>query len=415
MNFENCSDTFEYEKIGLPEKGSTVVVGMSSGVDSTLTAILLHEMGCKVIGVTMSMWGNDLNLPQNASGLRNSCYGPDENLDIEACKKFCAEKGIEYHVISVREQYKSQVLDYFKSEYRNGKTPNPCIMCNPKVKFGALLDGVKNLGIEYDYFCTGHYASLVRPKFNINSLYNIADDECKSQDFNKQPIMVGKAFDATKDQGYFLYRIPSAVLEKVRFPMGNFTKKEVFNMARERGLIAAEKAESQDFIPPEFFEVLFSDVPPIPGEIVNLQGKVLGKHKGIEYYTIGQRRGLGVSANVPLYVHSINVEKNQVVLCENDDLLRAGLYAENFVWAGNFVPTKQFVADVKIRLASKPIKATVTPILEECENGATNNVPNRFKIIFENPQRAVAPGQSAVLYLDGTIIGGGLISEAIDE
>ncbi|MBR4012291.1 MAG: tRNA 2-thiouridine(34) synthase MnmA, partial [Spirochaetaceae bacterium] len=203
---------------------------------------------------------------------------------------------------------------------------------------------------------------------------------------------------------------------------GNFTKQQVFEMARERGLKAAEKAESQDFVPPEFFDVIFSDVPPVPGDIVDLSGKVLGKHKGIEYYTIGQRRGLGVSANVPLYVHSIDPEKNSVVLCENDDLLKTGLIADNWVWAGGFVPTKEFRSEVKIRLASKPVMSTIIPLFEEidgqksAENQAENQVlPSKYKIIFDLPQRAVAPGQSAVLYLNGTILGGGLISQGINE
>ena len=405
-----------YSDLPMPEKGSTVVVGLSGGVDSTLACMLLQEAGCKVIAVTMSLWNNDLDLPQNSDGLRNSCYGPDEQIDIDACKKFCAEKQIEYHVIPVKEAYKKFVMDYFKSEYRRGRTPNPCIMCNPNVKFGALLDGVDKLGIKYDYFCTGHYARLVRTDFDVAKFYNETED--KNQEYTKNPVVIGKALDIVKDQGYFLYRIPSKVLEKVRFPLGNFTKQQVFEMARERGLKAAEKAESQDFVPPEFFDVIFSDVPPVPGDIVDLSGKVLGKHKGIEYYTIGQRRGLGVSANKPLYVHSIDPEKNCVVLCENEDLLKTGLIADNWVWAGNFAPTKEFRAEAKIRLASKPVMSTIIPLYDEMEteNKAENqSLPSKYKIIFDIPQRAVAPGQSAVLYLNGTILGGGLISQGINE
>ena len=405
-----------YSDLPMPEKGSTVVVGLSGGVDSTLACMLLQEAGCKVIAVTMSLWNNDLDLPPNSDGLRNSCYGPDEQIDIDACKKFCAEKQIEYHVIPVKEAYKKFVMDYFKSEYRRGRTPNPCIMCNPNVKFGALLDGVDKLGIKYDYFCTGHYARLVRTDFDVAKFYNETED--KNQEYTKNPVVIGKAFDVVKDQGYFLYRIPSNVLEKVRFPLGNFTKQQVFEMARERGLKAAEKAESQDFVPPEFFDVIFSDVPPVPGDIVDLSGKVLGKHKGIEYYTIGQRRGLGVSANKPLYVHSIDPEKNCVVLCENEDLLKTGLIADNWVWTGNFAPTKEFRAEAKIRLASKPVMSTIIPLYDEMEteNKAENqSLPSKYKIIFDIPQRAVAPGQSAVLYLNGTILGGGLISQGINE
>ena len=382
-----------YTDVSMPKSGDTVVVGMSGGVDSTLVATLLKEKGCRVIGVTMSLWKGDLPPLPNGQKLHGSCYGPDESEDIAECEKFCAEHGIEYHVIDVKDEYHKQVLEYFKAEYRAGRTPNPCIRCNSLIKFGALIKGVESLGIDYDWFCTGHYAKIVHP---TEGLWGT----------DAKPAMIACASDITKDQAYFLYRIPSATLEKVRFPLGFTEKKEVFRMAKERGLAAAEKAESQDFIPPEYFEALFKDKPSVPGNIIDLDGHVLGRHKGIEHYTIGQRKGLGISAPYPLYVHSIDAKENLVVLAKDDDLKCSGLIADDFAWPGNVAPKEKFEAMVKIRLASRPVKCTVEPY-SPCENESFNG--DAYKIAFAEQQRAVAPGQSAVIYIDGVISGGGVI------
>jgi tRNA-specific 2-thiouridylase len=386
----------KYEDVQMPEKGDTVVVGMSGGVDSTLVATLLKEKGCRVIGVTMSLWKGDLPPLPNGQKLHSSCYGPDETEDIAECTQFCKEHDIEYFVIDVKDQYQNQVLDYFKAEYRAGRTPNPCIRCNRFIKFGALLEGVRAMGIEYDYFCTGHYARIVRPEEGLWGT-------------DKKPAMIACASDVTKDQAYFLYRIPSAVLEKVRFPLALTEKKDVFRMAKERNLAAASRAESQDFIPPEYFEYLFSDKPGIPGDIIDIDGHVLGHHNGIEHYTVGQRRGLGVSSTRPLYVHSIDAKKHLVVLADNSDLLASSLIADDFVWPADVEPDEPFDALVKIRLASRPVPCNVEPY-EPKEGESFTGRP--WRIIFSEPQRAVAPGQSVVLYRDGVIAGGGIISSA---
>lgn len=387
----------KYTEVELPKKGDTVVVGLSGGVDSTLTAILLKERGCKVIGVTMSLWDGKLPDGVKPEDLPSSCYGPAEIKNIDECKRFCEEQGFEYHVINVQKQYRSEILEYFKSEYRDGRTPNPCIRCNQKIKFGELIAGVSNLGIDFDYFCTGHYAKIVQPE---EKLFNS----------EKKPFMLAGAADFSKDQTYFLYRLSSEVLTKVRFPLAEIKKTDVFKMARDRKLVAANRHESQDFIPQQYVDMLFSDKPSVPGNIIDLDGKILGKHRGIEHYTVGQRRGLGVAVNYPVYVHSIDAKNNLVILAPNEALNSSGLIADDFVWAGNIEPDIEVRACVKIRFASKPVPATIIKNTNnaECFNGTS------WKVIFDIPQRAVAPGQSVVLYDNDVILGGGIISKVID-
>lgn len=391
----------EYITQDLPQKDDIVIVGLSGGVDSTLTALLLKEKGCHVIGVTMSLWDEAYNpvfKDSKKTNLKLGCYSPSEIKNIEDCAKFCKNNDIEYHVIDVKAEYQKYVMNYFKNEYRSGRTPNPCVKCNETIKFGALLEGVNKLGIKYDYFCTGHYAKIVRPK---NGLYNT----------NERPYMIATALDATKDQTYFINRVKSNILEKVRFPLANITKEEVYEIAQKAKLEAANREESQDFIGQEYFEMIFSDKPSIPGDIIDLDGKILGRHKGIEHYTIGQRRGLGVAVSYPVYVQAIDAKNNVVVLAPNDALNADYLIADDFVWPGNVEPTEKITAYVKIRLASKPTLSTIERYIPD-ETDTTEYIGQPWKITFAEQQRAIAPGQAAVLYSENVIIGGGIICKA---
>lgn len=389
----------KYIEAKMPEKNDTVVVGMSGGVDSTLTALLLKQKGCNVIGATMSLWDGSIPEGMTKESLPPSCFGPNEEKNIAECEVFCKNNGIEYHVINVTEEYKKNVLEYFKSEYRAGRTPNPCIRCNQTVKFGAFLEGIKKAGIDFDYFCTGHYAKIVISKDGVFGT-------------NKRPYMLANALDSTKDQTYFLYRLSSETLSKIRFPLASLTKAEVFELAKKSNLAAAARKESQDFIAEEYFDMLFSDKKSIPGDIIDLDGNILGRHRGIEHYTIGQRRGFGVAVNYPVYVKSIDAEKNIIVLAPNDALNSQALIADDFVWPADIPPDRPVNAMVKIRLASRPSPALIERYeAPESEQETYKSQP--YKITFEMPQRAATPGQSVVLYKDNVIIGGGIIRKIL--
>jgi tRNA-specific 2-thiouridylase len=338
----------------------------------------------------MSHWKGGADLIESQVELRSkhACFGPDEAEDIAECRAFCADAGLEYYVVDLAEEYEKEVLDYFKAEFRRGHTPNPCVRCNGKVKFGALLTGLEKLGVTYDYFCTGHYASVIVP------------DEALPNGL--RPPCIGIGADWGKDQSYFLYRVSGEVLQKVRFPLANMSKQDVKALAAKRGLSQAARQESQDFVPPGYLDTLFSDRPGVGGDFVDEDGRVLGHHRGIEHYTIGQRKGLGVSSDRPLYVQRIDAAANQIVLADENALAATSLVAGNWAWAGGVPPKGAFRGAVKIRSGSPAVAATIAPV--EKPDGS-------WRVTFDDAVRAVAPGQSAVVYLDNLVFGGGIIEE----
>ncbi|MDR0823197.1 MAG: tRNA 2-thiouridine(34) synthase MnmA [Endomicrobium sp.] len=351
-----------------------VLVGLSGGVDSAVAAYLLKKQGYEVIGAMMSIWDSSA-LPSVKEKGVNACLGPEED-DIESAQNIAKTLKIPFKVIDCRDEYKQVVLEYFKNEYKQGRTPNPCIMCNTYIKFGVLPNLAQKAGIDFDKFATGHYAKIVF-------------------DEPSQLYQMRKAKDENKDQTYFLYRLNQKNLSKTLFPLGNITKDEVRKTAQEIGLSVAQKPDSQDFYCGDYNDIL--QFPVQSGDIVDKSGKVLGKHKGIWNYTIGKRRGLGISSKEPLYVIDILAKKNVIVVGGKDDLYSQSLTARDISWC-SIQPTQEpFRALVKIRQQNDAAFAEIS-----VNNGIA-------QALFDAPQMSITAGQSAVFYKDDIVLGGGII------
>lgn len=355
-----------------------ILVGLSGGVDSTVTALILKQQGHEVIGATMSIWGT--NGMAAKAGHKNACYGPDEKEDIEEARKIANQIGIPYYVFDCVEQYKKIVLDNFKSEYIQGRTPNPCVWCNALVKFGVLPLMAKENGIEFDKFATGHYARVEEENGRF---------------------LLKRGIAPHKDQSYFLYRLKQEQLKNIIMPLGNYTKDEIRSIARENGLTVAEKPDSQDFYDGDYNELL--GIKELEGNIVDTTGKILGKHKGIWNYTIGQRKGIGISASEPLYVLSLNKTTNEVVVGPADKTFKKSLIATDLNWIAFDNLQTQRRAQAKIRSTQQPVDVTINPL----ETG-------EIEVIFDELQKSIAIGQSVVLYDNDIVLGGGVIDKVND-
>ncbi len=359
-----------------------VLVGMSGGVDSSVTALMLKEQGHEVIGVTMAIWGKGgvyekigKNMPQKTHG---ACFGPNEKEDIEAAKKICEDIGIEFHVFDCAKQYEEVVLNAFRRDYLSGRTPNPCVWCNALMKFDLLPHLAKENGINYDKFATGHYARV---------------EETESGKF-----VLKRGIEEKKDQSYFLYRLTQDQLKNIIMPLGTHTKEEIRVYAKAHGLKVADKPDSQDFYEGDYNELL--QIEDKIGNIIDKNGKVLGKHNGIWNYTIGQRKGVGVSSTEPLYVIELRKDTNEVVVGFKDSAMKDKLTATKINWISGEQPVEKFECSAKIRSSQTPQEVTVTPL----ENGD-------IEVEFENMQKSIAAGQSVVLYNGDIVLGGGIIDK----
>ena len=346
-----------------------VMVAVSGGVDSSVAALLLKEAGYDVTGVTMC-----LGIKEEGEGTR--CCGRDA---IEDAKYVCDQLQIPHFVFDYAGEMEESIINKFVLEYQRGRTPNPCIDCNRYLKFGSLLNKARVM--EFDYLATGHYARIEKRKDTWHLL-------CPK--------------DKIKDQTYFLYPIKAEDLSFLLFPLGSLSKDEVRNLAQKAGLHVAQKAESQDicFVTQGDYRQFFEEKKVVAngGDIVDMAGNILGKHKGIIYYTIGQRGGLGISAKTPLYVVEIDAAKNRIVVGEKKDLYSIGLIAGEVNLLTHDLPAEM---EAKIRYRKKPARCSVQK--EE----------NKLKIVFKEAQESITPGQAVVFYENDEVLGGGIIEDVI--
>ena len=355
----------------MSNRGTRVVVAMSGGVDSSMAAAVLKKEGYEVMGATMKLWTEeDSEMPAT----HRRCCSVEE---VEDARRVCQILDIPFYVLNFESQFRAHVVDYFCKEYLRGRTPNPCIVCNKRIKFDLLLN--KALALGADYLATGHYARIEK--------------------YYGQYCLL-KATDAAKDQSYVLYSLGQKELKQLLFPMGSYDKRQIRSLAHEMGLPVWDKEESQEicFITNgDYHQFLAQRGLNQPGDIVDTEGKLLGRHSGIGFYTVGQRRGLGLASREPLYVLAIDPVDSRVVVGANEQLLRKELHAGEVNYISGEPPPQPVAVTAKIRYKSPEAKAMLYP------------EGQRARIVFEEPQRAITPGQAVVFYDGDIVLGGGII------
>jgi tRNA-uridine 2-sulfurtransferase len=355
-----------------------VLLGMSGGVDSSVAAFILQKQGYDVTGVTMRLW----NAQDGETEISRGCCSLSE---VEDAKRVCHTLGIPHYVMNLKDEFKACVVDYFVGEYVNGKTPNPCIACNAEIKFKLLLH--KALAIGFDYIATGHYAMI-------------------DYDNGLEKFVLKKSVTDKKDQTYVLYNLTQFQLQHLLFPIGNFTKEEVRKIAEEIGLCVSNKPDSQEicFIPDNdhgnFIKNIVSKTEK-KGFFKDINNNILGEHKGIYHYTIGQRKGLGIATGSPLFVININPESNTVTLGEEKLAFTNCLEANklNFIIFDQL--TKPMKVKTKIRYSAKEADSEIYPLEGD-----------RVLVKFDTAQRAITPGQSVVFYSNDCVVGGGIVEKS---